>query len=267
MMHAFEETKMFSWDTCEAIWNAYTAHEQTKERTAVADSFLKELQRIDAAHSIRIRTKDSLSLIRKVISKQSTDILKYGNINAENYYKIITDLIGARLIIRYKHQWLDTHNKLIELFDKNRIRYIEEDYVTAYIDDKTKKRRSFVEAPVAYIKKGDDDSLYMKDGKHLLHVEETKRGYRSIHYVIKYKNQYIEVQVRTIFEEAWSECDHDFVYKEQEGLRKIMQQNISGILSNIAHQGDELSSFMYNVAQGKFLSLPKDATRKNTGIC
>ena len=36
--------------------------------------------------------------------------------------------------------------------------------------------------------------------------------YRSLHYIIKYKGYYVEIQGRTLFEEGWSEIDHDIVY-------------------------------------------------------
>lgn len=41
-------------------------------------------------------------------------------------------------------------------------------------------------------------------------------GYRSIHYTVSYQGVYIEIQVRTIYDEAWSDCDHNYVYKQDE---------------------------------------------------
>ena len=36
--------------------------------------------------------------------------------------------------------------------------------------------------------------------------------YRSLHYMIKYDGYYVEIQARTLFEEGWSEVNHDIVY-------------------------------------------------------
>lgn len=62
--------------------------------------------------------------------------------------------------------------------------------------------------------------------------------------------------MRTIFEEAWSECNHDFVYKRPAGVRNELQKRASDMLSSISHQGDELSSFMFDVNAGDLLNLP-----------
>jgi ppGpp synthetase/RelA/SpoT-type nucleotidyltranferase len=254
LMKKFENDGSFSWESCEEIWNDYFNQDKVKIREEAADNLHKELKNIQEVHSIRVRAKEGLSLIRKIIEKKGSNTLKYEDLNADNYDKLITDLIGARLLIRYKHQWLDVHKRLRELFDRSRDRYMEKprDYVEFYIDDCT--ARSFVEKPVVYIRKGDNTSIY--DDETDIKIEESKQGYRSIHYVVKYNNQYVEIQVRTIFEEAWSECDHDFVYKEPEGVRKILQKRTSDMLSSIAHQGDELSSFMFDVNAGRLLNLP-----------
>lgn len=53
--------------------------------------------------------------------------------------------------------------------------------------------------------------------------------YRSLHYIIKYHGYYLEIQGRTLFEEGWSEIDHDIVYpyyKDDEMLTEF-----SGLLT------------------------------------
>ena len=65
--------------------------------------------------------------------------------------------------------------------------------------------------------------------------------YRSLHYIIKYHGYYLEIQGRTLFEEGWSEIDHDIVYpyyKDDEMLTEF-----SGLLNRLSGMADEMSSY------------------------
>jgi len=65
--------------------------------------------------------------------------------------------------------------------------------------------------------------------------------YRSLHYIIKYKGYYVEIQGRTLFEEGWSEIDHDIVYpyyKDDEMLK-----DFSTLLNRLSGMADEMSSY------------------------
>ena len=73
--------------------------------------------------------------------------------------------------------------------------------------------------------------------------------YRSLHYIIKYKGYYVEIQGRTLFEEGWSEIDHDIVYpyyKDDE-----MLNNFSGLLNRLSGMADEMSSYFRKMKQEK----------------
>ena len=56
----------------------------------------------------------------KVIDKRRENIeafdSKYYDLNEFNYDRIITDLVGIRLIINYRGKWLDVHRKILEMF-------------------------------------------------------------------------------------------------------------------------------------------------------
>ena len=65
--------------------------------------------------------------------------------------------------------------------------------------------------------------------------------YRSLHYIIKYRGYYVEIQGRTLFEEGWSEIDHDIVYpynKDDEMLK-----DFSKLLNRLSGMADEMSSY------------------------
>jgi ppGpp synthetase/RelA/SpoT-type nucleotidyltranferase len=129
--------------------------------------------------------------------------------------------------------------------------------VTHFKDEKLK---SFIERPVIYVKNINDKtetSLYEREGvEGKLEINDSKHGYRSIHYIVQYQSVYIEIQVRTIFQDAWIECDHEVRYKEAQGARKTMLGKVSGILGEITNQGDELNELMHMISIGKLLNYP-----------
>ena len=89
-------------------------------------------------------------------------------------------------------------------------------------------------------------TLYKKLGYNidilLNEIEVKSEGiYRSLHYIIKYKGYYVEIQGRTLFEEGWSEIDHDIVYPhntDDEGLK-----DFSKLLNRLSGMADEMSSY------------------------
>ena len=79
--------------------------------------------------------------------------------------------------------------------------------------------------------------------------------YRSLHYIIKYKGYYVEIQGRTLFEEGWSEVDHDIVYpyyKDDEMLK-----DFSTLLNRLSGMADEMSSYFRRMTERKELEEKK----------
>ena len=92
------------------------------------------------------------------------------------------------------------------------------------------------ERPKVYRRNGDtriyDENL----------IEIKSNGiYRSLHYIIKYKGYYVEIQGRTLFEEGWSEIDHDIVYPYFQDDE--MLKDFSTLLNRLSGMADEMSSY------------------------
>ena len=109
---------------------------------------------------------------------------------------------------------------------ENRLEDFDEDADHYYI----------AERPKVYKRAGDsriyDDQL----------IEIRSGGiYRSLHYIIKYKGHYVEIQGRTLFEEGWSEIDHDIVYPYFKD--DIMLNDFSTLLNRLSGMADEMSSY------------------------
>lgn len=105
--------------------------EYSKNYDAIAQRLLLEILKDkkikDKIHSARYRIKEKESLKAKIVRKKaelSQEISddyekeKYRCLDANNYYKIITDLIGFRIIVRYREQWIEVHKWIFEKFYK-----------------------------------------------------------------------------------------------------------------------------------------------------
>lgn len=149
------------------------------------------IQKISGVHSVRWRIKDADHLLEKIIRKRVVHEEKYLNIDANNYYEVITDLIGIRALHLFKNDCFDINNSLSDIWEPS-------------------------EKPVAYIREGDPAELIKKYEESGLEVKVHPAGYRSVHYVIASRplkrTLFAEIQVRTIFEEGWSEIDHKIRY-------------------------------------------------------
>lgn len=201
-----------------------------------------------AVHSIRSRVKKPDHLIGKIIRGVYRNPAKYGMIQAGNYKKIITDLIGIRIIILDKRDWKGIHQDLLRIYRNIPELYVRrpKDILVNYdrFDDLVSRVGTgpecsyHAERPVAYIASEDDRRLYQDE---FLKLDNSKAHYRSLHYIIRYKDVYFEMQMRSLFEEGWLEFDHRMKYpNDQYNERK---QEYITILSNLANAADQLISY------------------------
>jgi len=254
VMKGLEDSHIITWQSCEEIYSDYVDDRNVSFRKDIANKFLTELHDVKAAHSIGMRLKEADSLIRKIIIKKIENTKKYNNINRDNYDKYVRDLIGVRILIRFKHEWKDVHEQLYKMFHNSSKRPIK----SSMDEDETLENMIsilhndedycyFVEKPIAYVCDEDERAMYVTGGMPDGQVKKLEQKYRSVHYIIRYLGFFIEVQVRTIFEEGWSVCNHDLCYKELDIPMKDLQVKMSSILSGLVHQADELSGTMYRL--------------------
>jgi SMC interacting uncharacterized protein involved in chromosome segregation len=104
------------------------------------------------------------------------------------------------------------------------------------------------EKPQANIKKGDKVEMY----KDRCEIKEHRFGYRSVHYLISHPmskddEQIVEIQIRTLFEEAWSEIDHKIRYPYD--INNIILSGYLEMFSGLAGSADEMGSFIMNLKE------------------
>lgn len=178
--------------------------------------FAESLRSVQKVHSVKLRIKEPEHLIEKVIRIQKENAKL--DISVNNYRNRITDLIGARVLHLFKEDWIDMHKFIIKTW-------------------KAKKK------PIAYHRQGDNLKLY-KDNDCKTSVHEF--GYRSVHYLLESEpskvSVVVEVQVRTIFEEAWSEIDH--VVRYPQNVSNVLLADYLKIFNRLAGSADEMGSYV-----------------------
>ena len=201
----------------------------------------KYLYEIDTAgiHSYRYRTKSPAHLLEKIIRKRKENPEKFAHLDHTNFHKYITDLIGIRVLFLYREDWIHFHRYITSQIENDPDRYVT-DRLRDFDEDPN--HIYIAEKPKAYKRTG-DSKIYDGDEIDII----TGGIYRSLHYIIKYEGQYVEIQGRTLFEEGWSEIDHDIVYpyyKDDE-----MLNDYSKLLNRLSGLADEMSSFFRHIKQ------------------
>lgn len=168
-------------------------------------------------HVIYGRAKEPEHVIEKIIRKVGNeDSQKYRNINVDTYRNIIKDLIGIRMIVIKKEGWKEAHELICAVFHE-------------FYDD----------TPKAYVCYG-DRKIFDEES---IDVDYTVKGYRSQHYVIQYKENYAEIQVRTLAEEVYGEFDHRVRYPYFKD-NKFLIRYTNMVSRGIAELDDMISTCM-----------------------
>jgi len=206
-----------NWSELKAIKKEYDKLHETLD--AVGRFVIDQMISSPVIHSINYRLKNSEHLLEKIIRKRCEN--KSRIINIDNFRTEIKDLIGIRALHLFKEDWLNIHKYICDNWDLS-------------------------EEPVAFVRHGDNDRIVNFYKRNNCQVREHKFGYRSVHYTLKTrpKNEdyLVEVQVRTLFEEAWGEIDHRVRYPYE--MNNDLLVRLSSILNRLAGDADELGSYM-----------------------
>ena len=217
LQEIYEDYKNHGYPLMQDLSDRLTADmERTKKK--MKESRPEERDVLNDIHVIYGRAKEPEHVIEKIIRKiGNEDSRKYQNINVGNYKDILTDLIGVRIIVIKKEGWRVAHD-LISTFFNN----------------------EFHEGtPKAYVCYGDRKIFDEKS----IDVDYTVKGYRSQHYVVRYKGSYGEIQVRTLAEEVYGEFDHRVRYPYYKD-NKFLIRYTNMISRSIAELDDMISTCM-----------------------
>lgn len=243
------------WEVLSGIEESYT--EYANYLYSNMETLSKELlgaSGVKSVHSIRYRVKDVNSLLVKVVKKlsklskePSTDyeIEKYRGINKENYYKLITDLAGFRILLRYHEQWKDVHEWIKNKYRLGNNRPYIKDWLKDYQASAATSSPYIAEKPKIYYRNNSEYYLYWNIGGGEYTYIPSDEGYTSVHYIIWMDGKYVEVQVRTIYDEAWGECTHDVSYKNTNPELKDELDFLSKALADQTVAAEKIANLIY----------------------
>lgn len=192
-------------------------------RRQVADFFQTSRHFLGAplplVHSVKSRLKSHDHLLEKIKRKWSD-----GKITPDNLFSVITDLAGVRVLHLHTGQFEHIHNFIKQ--------HVDAGYWT------------FAEAPTAYSWDPEATAKFESFG---ITTVTRESYYTSIHYVVKpHANTDLacEIQVRTLFEEAWGEIDHALNYPKATGNLACKEQ--LRVLAKLASTGTRLADAIFN---------------------
>jgi putative GTP pyrophosphokinase len=229
------------WELFDAIKNDYEIHIEELNKTAEFCAGM--MQKINRVHSVRWRIKSADHILKKIVRKKIEGKEKYKDISVENYHEKITDLIGVRALHLFKNDCFEIDAAIRDLWRSP-------------------------ETPIAYLRKGDDEDMRQRFSDHGFEIQDHQSGYRSVHYIfettpLKRKVSF-EVQVRTIFEEGWSEIDHQVRYPNFSNHPQI--NLFLGIFNRLAGSADEMGSFVRVLAESLAKILAEAASKQSTPL-
>lgn len=242
MEYADYESAGIDWEELQAIHDHYGNIERKLRGIGkdFVDEYLYDIEKA-GIHSYRYRTKEPGHLVEKIIRKRNELPEKFAHVDRTNYWKYVTDLIGIRVFFLYREDWRHFHEYITSVFENDPEQYVgdrEMDF------DGNVNHYYIAERPKVYRRTG-DSRIYDED---LIDIK-SDGIYRSLHYIVKYKGYYVEIQARTLFEEGWSEVDHDIVYPYFQDDE--MLKDFSTLLNRLSGMADEMSSYFRRMKQKK----------------
>ncbi|PKM33947.1 MAG: (p)ppGpp synthetase [Gammaproteobacteria bacterium HGW-Gammaproteobacteria-12] len=177
-------------------------------------------------HSTRVRLKDEGHLEKKIKRK----LAEGRNINKDNLFSEVTDLAGIRILHLHQNQFSSIH-----------------DFIMRKVASRHWK---LLEKPIAYT--WDPESVeYFKTFKIRTSIKPSY--YTSVHYLVSPANDEnkicCEIQVRTLFEEAWGEIDHSINYPEKTDKAATVEQ--LRVLSKLVSTGSRLADAIFKIHHAK----------------
>lgn len=173
-------------------------------------------------HSVKSRLKDEAHLEEKIRRKRDEG----REIGVDNLFSEITDFAGLRVLHLYQNQFSEIHKYIMKKI--------------------TTKSWKLLEKPVAYT--WDPESVeYFKSFKIKTSIKSSY--YTSVHYLVAPANDEdeisCEIQVRTLFEEAWGEIDHSINYPVKTDKTASVEQ--LRVLSKLVSTGSRLADAIFKV--------------------
>ena len=181
------ESVGLSVEQCSQILDDYQGRMEQYELEA--RFFADILRGAPGSHSVKFRVKDPYRLIEKIHRKRAEEPGR--EILPSNYCLQIQDLVALRVLHLYKKDWQTIGQFIENAFD--------------------------VKEHTIYVRNDEEKKIVYPDFQNRVRIHPRK--YRSVHYIVscpimKGVNHFVEIQIRTLIEEAWCEIDHRLRYSK-----------------------------------------------------
>ena len=204
-----------TYNLCKEIYSDYSIliKDEKNPLMELKKEFNDLLKEFPHVYSVAARVKEIYSLIQKIILRRdkyyANTVIgeKYRNLSKDTYRLVITDLLGVRVTVRNTEEFRIFDNYLKQIFP---LRATEYEYGKIYPHE---EKPIIAEYPVFKHPKYESDKV--EDLKDIFYLEPQKSGYRSVHYTLSKNEVYIELQLRTIIDDGYSEINHEYVYKNE----------------------------------------------------
>lgn len=238
-----------TYNLCKEIYSDYSIliKDEKNPLMELKKEFNDLLKEFPHVYSVAARVKEIYSLIQKIILRRdkyyANTVIgeKYRNLSKDTYRLVITDLLGVRVTVRNTEEFRIFDNYLKQIFP---LRATEYEYGKIYPHE---EKPIIAEYPVFKHPKYESDKV--EDLKDIFYLEPQKSGYRSVHYTLSKNEVYIELQLRTIIDDGYSEINHEYVYKNEKHPYFKVLNRLSDVLRMFSSVSNDLSSLISKIYQ------------------
>lgn len=219
--HAYKSVEEIGleWKSLVGLYDHYCKYVKD-DLELKAPQLHEEMLKIKGAYIVKYRVKDPEHLVDKVIRKRA-DKDDGRIITKENYLDEIDDFIGLRILHLFKNEWEPVCKSILDKYELN-------------------------ENPKACYREGDSKEYIDRCRELEFELKTKTAGYRSIHFIAKVpffgREFKCEIQVRTIFEDAWSEIDHLVRYPNNTDNELLNDYLL--LFNSLAAQADDMGTFL-----------------------
>lgn len=205
------------WEELSNIFNTYL--EEIPQYRFLGNYFFDCLKQVENVHSVKTLLKHPEQVIEAIIRNKIKN--KGLEINVSNYKELVTGLLEVRALHLFKQDWEAIHEYIIHKWPL-----------------KVK--------PIAYVHEDDDKAFIRRLKEKECDIKLHEYGYGSICYQaisrLDNRTNYIEIQVRTLFQDAWSSIDN-IMRDSYDVSSQILVQHLS-YFNKIAGMADDMGSFL-----------------------
>ena len=199
---------------------AYKVHEPAPEALQTVMAALQSSELWNVFYAIRSRTKSVEKIREKVLRKRRDD----PEIKADYEPEDIRDVVGVRIVTLFREDLIEAVRALLAMI-RHHPPYENSPFMRDRLDEAIIYSTTPIGDPQAIVSR--IATLLRTDGfGDVVESKEVETGYSSIHLVVWCSvlreggphEVPIEIQIRTVFEDAWGEIHHQLWYERFRGL-------------------------------------------------